>query len=302
MAAQSLAFGRDVSPLPALLLATKLSAPAYRDHIVPRPQLRTLLEASPPRTLTLVEAPAGSSKTTLLSEWAAGLDCCGWVSLDAGDNDPVRFWSYVAEALQRVAPGVGTAALLLLGAARTSVAREVLPVLINDLAEWNARMVVVLDDYHVVTNREIHEQMTLLLDHLPRAAHLVIASRTEPPLPLPRMRARGQVLEIRSIDLQFTRDEAVTLLNDLLGLGLSDQDVARLYGRTEGWAPVCTWRRSRCAGGRTLASSSRRSPVTTGTSSTTSAGRCSAVSPRLSGRSSCAPQSWSAFAVRCAMP
>ncbi|MGH8909191.1 MAG: LuxR C-terminal-related transcriptional regulator [Egibacteraceae bacterium] len=228
--------GRDASSLATLLLATKLATPALRASLVPRPMLLALLEAPPPRKLTLVEAPAGFGKTTLLSEWVRGRKACGWVSLDPGDNDPVRFWSYFVEALRGVSPGVGTTALLLLGAPRTSVSREVLPALLNDLQEYDGQAVVVMDDYHLMTSPEIHQDMTFLLDQLPPSLHLVIASRTEPPFPLARMRARGQLFQIRAADLQFTLGEAAALLGDLLGLALSDQDVALLHGRTEGWA------------------------------------------------------------------
>ncbi len=186
--------------------------------------------------MTLVQAPAGWGKTTLLSEWAPSLDRCAWLSLDPADNDSVRFWSYVVEALRGVAPEIGATSVLLLGMSRTSLEQEVLPALVNDLQSLQGQLVLVLDDYHAIVNPAIHQQMALLLDYLPASLHLVIATRAEPPLPLARLRARGHVLDIRPAELRFSADEAEELLNGLLGLGLAERDVTQLHERTEGWA------------------------------------------------------------------
>jgi LuxR family maltose regulon positive regulatory protein len=218
-----------------VLLATKLLAPPRRERLVARPDLLKALLSAPSTRLTLVQAPAGSGKTTLLSEWAAGVDA-DWVSLDPGENDPVQFWSYVVGALQGRAPSVGETALVLLGAPGTSVLRDVLPSLLNDLHALPDPVVLVLDDYHLVSNPEIHEAMGFLLDHLPPTVRIVIATRALPPLPLARLRARGWLHELSVDDLRFTATETAALLNDLLDLGLSERDVTRLHERTEGWA------------------------------------------------------------------
>jgi LuxR family transcriptional regulator, maltose regulon positive regulatory protein len=221
-----------------VLLRTKLHVPA-RHELVPRPQLLDLLGAGSGRRLTLITAPAGWGKTSALSQWAAGDDRgrrFTWVSLDPADNDRVRFWTYVVEALRTVDPAIGEAALALL---RTRGTREVdafLPRLVNDLTSTTQEIVLVLDDYHVIANAEIHHGVAFLIDHMPPTVQLAIATRIDPPLPLPRLKARREVLEIREGALRFSDEEATALLNDVLGLRLSLDDVALLQRRTEGWA------------------------------------------------------------------
>ena len=221
------------------MLVTKLRAPTVRAELVPRRRLVDLLVRGGPHRLTLVDAPAGWGKTTLLAKWQ---DDPGegrpfaWVSLDRGDNDPVRFWTYVVAALRTVQPGVGERALAALGGRGPNVTRDVLPELINELAAGTPPLVLVLDDYHVVGNDEVHDGLELLLERLPAQLHLAIATRSDPPLPLARMRVRGQLLEVRSDALRFSDEEATALLNGMLGLGLSGADVVRLQRRTEGWA------------------------------------------------------------------
>ncbi len=186
----------------------------------------------------LVCAPAGAGKTTLLSEWhAAGGEPrpFGWLSLDASDNDTVRFLDGVITALQTAAPGVGKDALgALTGPA--SLTDVVLPSLINDLAALSGRIVLVLDDYHVISNERIHGAVDLLLDHLPGTVQLAIATRSQPPLAVDRLRARRELLDVGVDELRFTDAEAGRLLNEVLSLDLDEGDIAQLQSRTEGWA------------------------------------------------------------------
>jgi LuxR family maltose regulon positive regulatory protein len=220
------------------LVASKLVAPALRAGLLPRAGLQALLEASLAAKLCLVEAPAGFGKTTLLAQWrtAAGGGRVAWVSLDRGDNDPTRLWVYVVEALRTVEPGVGASALAALGHPSADLYRGVLPGLLNELGRIGLPLFLVLDDYHLISNPTCHQTLTFFLDHLPAAVHLVLATRVDPPLPLARMRARGELAELRVADLQFTDQEATALLNGAMGLQLAADDVARLARRTEGWA------------------------------------------------------------------
>jgi LuxR family transcriptional regulator, maltose regulon positive regulatory protein len=220
------------------LVASKLVAPAPRAGLIRRADLLSLLQASRQLKLCLVEAPAGSGKTTLLAQWqaAAGGGRVAWVSLDEGDNDPTRFWVYVVEALRTVEPGVGAAALEALRRPTADLYRAVLPGMLNELSRIGSPLVLVLDDHHLIANPTCHQSLTFFLDHLPDLVHLVLATRVEPPLPVARMRARGELAELRGADLQFTVEEASALLNGSMGLQLADDDVARLMERTEGWS------------------------------------------------------------------
>jgi LuxR family transcriptional regulator, maltose regulon positive regulatory protein len=217
---------------------TKLVAPAPRAGLLPRAGLQSLLQASLQAKLCLVAAPAGSGKTTLLAQWqaVAGGGRVAWVSLEESDNDPTRFWSYLVAALRTVEPGVGTVALEALGGPSVELERVVVPSLVNDLATVGAPLVLVLDDYHVVMDATCHQSLGLFLDHLPAEVHVVLSTRRDPPLPLARMRGRGELAELRVGELQFTDEEAAALLNGSMGLALAAQDVARLAERTEGWA------------------------------------------------------------------
>jgi ATP/maltotriose-dependent transcriptional regulator MalT len=221
------------------LIVTKLRVPAVRAELVPRRRLVDWLSSTRSHRLTLVEAPAGWGKTTLLAEWRsspAEPRPFAWVSLDGADNDPVRFWTYVIEALRMVEPGIGAVPLAALRTPGSSVIRDVLPELINELANAPSEKVLVLDDYHLVSSDDIHQAIGVFVDRLPASLHLAVATRSDPPLPLARMRVRGELLEVRADELRFTEQEAAALLNDALGLGLGDADVARLRQRTEGWA------------------------------------------------------------------
>ena len=159
-----------------------------------------------------------------------------WVSLEERDNDPTRFWSYLVAALRTVEPGVGTVALEALGGPSVELERVVVPSLVNDLATVGAPLVLVLDDYHLITDAICHQTLGWFLDHLPAEVHVVLSTRLDPPLPLARMRARGELAELRVGELQFTDEEAAELLNGSMGLALAAEDVARLAERTEGWA------------------------------------------------------------------
>ena len=220
------------------LVLTKLRPPAPRAGLIRRDSLQALLQVGLRSKLCLVGAPAGFGKTTLLTQWcaAAGGGRVAWVALDDGDNDPTRFWTYVLEALRTVEPSLGTAALEALRGPRTDLDRTVLPGLINELSVTNEPLVLVLDDYHLVTDPSCHRSLAFFLDHAPAGLHVVLSTRADPPLPLARMRARGELGEIRIAELEFTGEEAAALLNGSMGLRLATDDVTRLAERTEGWA------------------------------------------------------------------
>jgi LuxR family maltose regulon positive regulatory protein len=185
--------------------------------------------------VTLVSAPAGFGKTTLLTEWLASYRApTAWVSLDARDSDPSVFWAYVIAAVARAVPGVGGAASdTLLGA--PGAFEQVVTALLNDLVGLDGDLAVVLDDYHVIESIEVQESMRFLVDNLPDRVHVVVAARADPPWPLAALRVRGHLLELRAADLRFTSDETAAYLNDSAGLGLDEADLDALEGRTEGW-------------------------------------------------------------------
>src|ERR671922_190318 len=218
----------------AVLAYTKLQAPSIRSGLVPRGRLVSAITAVPGAKLTLVSAPAGSGKTTLLAEWSASRGegrPFAWLSLDPSENDPVRFYEGVIAALRRVVPGVGEEALGAL-AGPTSLTDVVLPSLINELAVGQP-LVLVLDDYHLIVNATIHESLDFLLEHLPETLHVAIASRSQPPLALGRLRVRRELVEVKAPELRFTDEEATSLLNELRGLDLGPDDIVQLQGRTE---------------------------------------------------------------------
>ena len=228
----------STAPATPVLAATKLHIPALRPGHLRRVELVGLLTHGQTR-VGLVAAAPGSGKTSLLSEWHADPRenrSFAWISLDPADNDPVRFWDGVFAALQTTAPGIGVSAQAALHSPGTTVADQVLPLVINDLAELNQPVVIVLDDYHLIENGEIHRAVELLVDRLPPTAQLVISTRSDPPLPLSRLRARGQLTDIRGADLRFNVTEAGVFLNDVVGLDLEPDEVTRLHERTEGWA------------------------------------------------------------------
>ncbi len=227
----------DVVDTPILI--TKLHAPPHRPELVSRPHLLEELDAGlrAQRKLTLVSAPAGFGKTTLLSAWLSEKheEAVAWLALDAEDNDPARFWNYVVAALRQHAPDLGRDALAALRDLHPPALPAILAGLINELAAHPTPLILVLDDYHLVENPAVHESLTFLLEHQPPQLHVAITTRVDPPLPLSRLRARGQMTELRSADLRFTAEEAAAFLNDAMGLGLAREDVAALAARTEGW-------------------------------------------------------------------
>lgn len=221
------------------LLETKLAIPPARSDLVLRPRLIEALDAGLRGPLTLLSAPAGSGKTTLVSAWHAspqGRETpLAWVSLDSADNDAGRFWHYVLTALDRAVPGVSASALGLLRAPHTPSLEEVLTALINALASTGEDVVLALDDLHLIEAGAIHEALAFLLGHLPPQLHVLIATRADPPLPLSRLRARGQMTELRAADLSFTAPEVAALLESTIRLSLPMDDIAALQARTEGW-------------------------------------------------------------------
>ena len=214
-------------------LAVKLHAPPPRPNAVSRPRLTQRLSARP---ITLISAQAGSGKSTLLSEWVAHTaQPVAWVSLDADDNDPARFWSYVVAALQRFSPQAGQTLAQTLNTGSFNSLQPLLIDLLNDLETAAQPISLVLDDYHAIITPAIHDALRFVLDHLPGTLRVVIATRIDPPLPLPRWRVRDQLTELRGTDLQFTPDEAANFLAHTMGLSLTPEDTRTLTARTEGW-------------------------------------------------------------------
>jgi LuxR family maltose regulon positive regulatory protein len=234
------------------LLTTKLYIPPLRPGLVPRPRLIERLDDGLRRghKLTLVSAPAGFGKTTLIANWKlttsalapersadASVDNCQlvWLSLDEGDNDPMRFFSYLVATLRQCDEAIGQATQSLLGAQQLPPVESLVTLLINDIAVTSMPVILVLDDYQFIHNAAIHLAVAFLLERQPPHMHTVIATRTDPPLPLPRLRARGEMTEIRADDLRFTAGEAAAFLNQTLGLALDAEKIAALEARTEGW-------------------------------------------------------------------
>src|SRR5437660_7666169 len=222
--------------MPTSILATKLYLPRLRPNVVSRPRLLERLNQGLHRNLILISAPAGFGKTTLVSEWLAGCELpTAWLSLDEGENDPARFLTYLVAALQTIAATIGEGVLGVLQSPQPPPAEAILTALLNDLTTIQDHFVLVLDDYHVLDAKPVDHALTYLVDHLPPHMHLVIATREDPQLPLARLRARGQLTELRAVDLRFTPSEAAAFLNQVMGLNLSAEDIAALERRTEGW-------------------------------------------------------------------
>src|SRR5215211_6760037 len=221
---------------PDALLATKLHIPRTRPGFVARPRLVDRLAPAQAGELTLVCAPAGFGKTALLADWARrDPRPVAWLSLDDADNDPARFWRHLAAALETVCPGVADRVAALLQGLQPTSFEAVVTTLVNELAGVTGEVVLLLDDYHLIQAPQVHQSMELLLAHLPSQLRLVLASRADPPLPLARLRARGQLAELRERDLRFSPEETAELLRTAVGSELPEAAVVALADRTEGW-------------------------------------------------------------------
>src|SRR6266542_4751107 len=241
-----------------MLLATKLYIPPPRPKVVLRPRLIERLNEGLYRKLTLISAPAGFGKTTLVSEWVAartedrGLrtetvtsSLClqssalstrvAWLSLDEGDSDPTRFLAYLVAALQMIAPTIGAGVVGVLQSPQPPPIEAILTALLNDITTVPDKFILVLDDYHVIDAKSVDTVLTFVLEHLPPQMHLVVTTREDPHLPLARLRVRGQLTELRAADLRFTPAAAAEFLSQVMDLDLSAEEVAALESRTEGW-------------------------------------------------------------------
>lgn len=218
------------------ILSTKLYIPASRPQLVTRSRLFARLDAGVSGKLTLVSAPAGFGKTTLVSTWVIGGGRpVAWFSLDEGDNDPTRFLAYLIKALQTIAPTIGVGIFNALQTPQPPPAEALLTALLNEIAAMTDPFIVVFDDYHVIDAALVDNFLTMLLDYLPPAAHIVVTTRQDPAFPVARLRARGQLNELRAADLRFTPTEAADFLTRVMGLTLSIDLIAALEARTEGW-------------------------------------------------------------------
>jgi LuxR family transcriptional regulator, maltose regulon positive regulatory protein len=218
------------------ILRTKLYVPQPPASVVHRPHLTARLNEGLDRKLTLISAPAGSGKTTLVSEWLASCERpVAWLSLEEADSDPARFYSYIVAALQTINPDLGIGILNLLRSPQPPSAEAILTPLLNELAAMPKRFMLVLDDYHALDSRGIDVALAFLIEHMPPTMHLVLTTREDPQLPLSRLRARGQMSEIRATELRFSSSEAAEFLNQVMGLNLSAKDISALEARTEGW-------------------------------------------------------------------
>ena len=233
--------------MPEPLLLTKLYAPPPRHNLVLRPRLIEQLNegVSSGRKLTLISAPAGFGKTTLISEWIAGPKQCptgqvcgnsvAWLSLDEADNDPARFVSYLVAALQTIKSGIGEGLMASLRSPQPMQIEAILTSLLNEIAISPEHFVLILDDYHNTDSKPVDQSLGFLVENQPPQMHLVITTREDPQLPLARYRARGQLTELRAADLRFTPDEAAEFFNQMTGLSFSVENISALETRTEGW-------------------------------------------------------------------
>jgi LuxR family maltose regulon positive regulatory protein len=282
------------------LLRTKLYLPPPRPNLVARRRLIDALNQGllQQRRVTLLSAPAGAGKSTLLSAWAAE---CGrpaaWVALDSGDSDPRRFLTYLAAALQTLPvsagepPGTETTAML--QAPQPLPLETILTALVNELAAVPDPFLLILDDYHTLDSPQVDEALTFLLDYQPPQLHLVLGSREDPNLPLARLRARGQLAELRAADLRFTEEETAVFLNTLMQLDLTPPEIAALDARTEGWAAglqmaALALQVTPASATPIAAPSWNRSPAAIALSSITCWRRCCSSSRRKCGTFCCA--------------
>src|SRR5205085_4431290 len=218
--------------MPTPILATKLYLPRLRPNVVSRPRLLERLDEGLHRKLTLISAPAGFGKATLVSEWVEGIERArtrtAWLSLDEGENDPARFLAYLVAALQTIAATIGEGVLGVLQSPQPPPTESILTALLNEITTIPDHFVLVLDDYHVIDAKAVDQALTYLVEHLPPQMRLVLATREDPPLPLARLRARDQLTELRVADLRFTPSESAAFVNQAMGLDLAEEDIIAL--------------------------------------------------------------------------
>jgi ATP/maltotriose-dependent transcriptional regulator MalT len=219
------------------LLTTKSRVPPPRQKLVTRPRLFALLDEAVGRPLTVISAPAGFGKSTLVSEWAHARSECrfAWLSLDQDDNDLSRFTSYIIAALQPLEAGIGKSALSLLGSLQTPTPEQLITQLLNEVADLSAPVVLILDDYHVIADPQIDAALVYAVDHMPQHLRLVLAGRKHPSFPFPRWRALQRVTEVEAEDLRFTREESELFLGTTMDVALDRDAASTLALRTEGW-------------------------------------------------------------------
>lgn len=224
------------------LLKTKFYIPSKRPDLVSRQRLIEKLNEGLHRKLTLISTPAGFGKTTLVTEWLNGRDInqylTAWVSLDEGDNDPMRFLSYFIAAMietNGLDNDFGKSMLSMLQSTQPPSTDAIISLIINEITTISGKILIALDDYHLISVQQVHDAITYFLEHLPPQVHLVIISRENPPLQLAHLRALDQITELRAIDLRFTDSEASEFLNSIMQLKLTSQDIETLTARTEGW-------------------------------------------------------------------
>jgi LuxR family maltose regulon positive regulatory protein len=218
------------------LLTTKLHIPQLSVTLVPRPRLYEPLDEGMKRKLTLVSAPTGFGKSTLVTDWLAENDyAAAWLSLDQGDNDPVRFWTYLIAATQAVDQEIGIEARQIITSPQLRSAEPAVISLINDISQLAHDLILVLDDYHIIEAEQIQAGLSYLLEHQPPNLHIVLITRVDPSISLARLRAQNQLIEIRAEDLQFSIAEAATLFNEKMGLNLKPKHIEALNTHTESW-------------------------------------------------------------------
>ena len=220
------------------ILSTKLYTPPSRETLIARSRLTAILSNALPKGFTLVSAPAGYGKTTMVSSWLRETgSISAWLSLEESDNDPVTFLQYLLTALQKVVPSIRFDLLDLVEGCQPAALQALMNILINEIARYDGQFVLVLDDFHLVQDQSVLDVVAFLIEHIPaRQMHLVLISRTDPALPLSRLRARSQMVEIRADQLRFTPDEVAALVNGVMGFNLSTDEISAMYVRTEGWA------------------------------------------------------------------
>ena len=221
------------------IIKTKITIPQVHPSLVPRLRLSDQIEVGVQagHKLTLVAAPAGFGKTTAVSTWVRQNERqVAWLSLEESDNEPPLFWTYLLASIRTVLPAFADQIFAALTGTPPAPVMDLVPAFVNELAGLDDLLVLVFDDYHVISDQEIHDSITFLLEHQPQQFHLLIATRADPQLPVSRLRALRSLTELRATDLRFTDDEARVLLNDMMGLDLSTEDIALLETRTEGWS------------------------------------------------------------------